>query len=390
MKRTLLLIFLFFLAVYFPIPSIAEECRETNSEMSPQTLTDIQNACLSKLAANKSDQSTLKQAITAINTKVILAQAQINQTISQINILEKEVTVLGGVLETVNQSLDELGKIYLARVRESYRRSRITPIDMIFSTESFGDFLTKMKYLNTIKAKDQLILHELESSRLDYDQRKTEKVDKQKEVEKLKARLITQKKVLDGQIGEKKNLLSLTQNDEKKYQALLAKVRAELEAIESIIAGKGSETFVRDVTPGDQIASVIPSSSACSTGAHLHFEVVSSGSHLSPAGFLKPKDLTWGNSPDGAFSLTGTWDWPLSDTIRITQGYGHTAFSSRYSSDTHTGIDMINNNDYGVKAVRKGALYRGSIACGGGTLKYVHVKHSDDDKDTFYLHVNYF
>jgi hypothetical protein len=247
-----------------------------------------------------------------------------------------------------------------------------------------------LKYLNTIKAKDQLILQELENSRIDYDQRKTDKINKQQEVEKLKTKLIAQKKVLDGQVAEKQSLLSLTQNDEKKYQALLAKVRAELEAIESIIAGKGNETFVRDVSPGERIASVIPGSSACSTGGHLHFEVVTSGAHQSPASFLKPKDITWNNSPDGSFSFSGTWDWPLEDTIRITQGYGHTAFSSRYSGNTHTGIDMINTSNYDVKAVRKGGLFRGSIPCGGGTLKYVHVKHSDDNKDTFFLHVNYF
>lgn len=389
MKRSLLFLLLL-LGIFLTKISLAYECTDTTTGMSASELQGIQQACIDKLNSNKNEQNTLKQAISSINTKVILAQAQINQTISQINTLEKEITVLGGVLETVNRSMDDLGKIYLARVRESYRRSRVTPIDMIFSSNSFGDFLTKLKYLNTIKAKDQLILSELENSRLDYDHRKQDKVTKQQEIEKLKTKLVSQKKVLDGQVAEKQNLLSLTQNDEKKYQALLSKVRAELEAIESIIAGKGSETFVRDVSPGERIASVIPTSSACSTGGHLHFEVVTGGSHQNPAGFLKPKDVIWGNSPDGSFSFTGSWDWPLVDPIRITQGYGHTAFSSRYSSNIHTGIDMINTENYDVAAVRKGGLYRGSIACGGGTLKYVHVKNSDDSNDVFYLHVNYF
>lgn len=389
MKRTLLFLFFFFV-MFFPAKGFAEECRETTSDMDPTTLQEISVACQAKITANKSEQNTLKQAITAINAKVNLAQAQINQTISQIKTLEKEVTVLNGVLDTVNQSMDDLSVIYLARVREGYRRSRVTPFDMIFSKSSFGDFLTKLKYLNTIKIKDQLILAELENSRLNYDLRKQEKVTKQQEVEKLKAKLISQKKVLDGQIKEKQNLLAITQNDEKKYQALLTKVREELEAIESIIAGNGNETLVREVSSGENIASVIPNASACSTGGHLHFEVVESGSHQNPAGFLKLKDLIWGNSPDGTISFTGSWDWPLEDQIRITQGYGHTAFSSRYSGNTHTGIDMVNTGNYSVKAVRKGNLFRGSIACGGGTLKYVRVKHADDSKDTFYLHVNYF
>ena len=238
MKRILLLLFLtIFLFSLFPSKLLAEECRETNSGMDAQTLSNISNACEAKISANRQDQTSLKQAITALTAKVNLAQAQINQTISQINALEKEVTVLSGVLETVNESLDELGKIYQARVRESYRRSRVTPVDMIFSTESFGDFLTKMKYLNTIKAKDQLILNELESTRLDYDQRKTDKVTKQKEVEKLKTKLESQKKILSQQQKDKQNILSLTQNDEKKFQSLLAQANALVASMRGFTSG---------------------------------------------------------------------------------------------------------------------------------------------------------
>jgi hypothetical protein len=59
-----------------------------------------------------------------------------------------------------------------------------------------------------------------------------------------------------------------------------------------------------------------------------------------------------------------------------------------YGGGPHTGLDMINPGNLTVKAVKPGTLFLGSIACGGGTLRYVHVKQ-DDNYDTFYLHVNY-
>lgn len=374
----------------FTSPAIAAECVETNSGMSVDQLVEIQRACQDKINSNREEQTTLKQVISTINSKINLAQGQINQTLVQISELEKEIGVLGGVLDKVNESIIDLSKIYQARVRESFRRSRVSPIFQIFATSNFGEFFTKVKYLETIKIKDQLILKELDSSRKDYDQRRQSKVDKQKEIESLKVKLEEQKKTFAAQQKEKQNLLASTANDEKKFQALLAKAKAELQAIESIIAGKGSETEVKDVSPGEKIATIISGASACSTGTHLHFEVVDSGSHQSPASFLKNKDVQWDNSPDSPFSLTGSWEWPLNDKIRVTQGYGHTAFSSRYAGDKHTGIDMSSLSNLDVMAVRKGKLFRGSIACGGGTLKYVHVKHSDDKLDTFYLHVNYF
>lgn len=388
-KLVSLLLLLFILSLTGK--AIAEECRDSSGITNPDTLKAISEACQNLISVNKQEQSTLKQAISSINAKINLAQAQINQTNAQIKELEKEIVILDGVLDTVNQSMDDLSIIYLARVRESYRRSRVGPIDLVFTSNNFGDFYTRLKYLNTVKAKDQLILMELEKSRLDYDERKKQKITKQEEVERLKSKLLAQRRELDHQQDEKERLLVLTQNDEKKYQALLAKVKAELEAIESIIAGRGTETLVGDISPGEKIASVIPGPSACSNGGHLHFEVVKSGTHYNPASYLKPKDnLVFDNSPDGVISFGGSWDWPLEDPVRITQGYGHTAFSSRYAADTHTGIDMVNRANYAVKAVRKGKLYQGSIRCGGGTLKYVHVDHTDDEFDTFYLHVNYF
>lgn len=255
-KNFLLLSLLIFGLVFSPQLVFAVSCSDKPADNLDQGQletfwNDVSTACLAQISSNQTEQNTLKQAISSLNAKINLAQAQINRTISQIKILEKEVTVLGGVLDTVNRSMDDLSVIYLARVRESYRRSRVTPFDMIFSNSSFGDFLTKLKYLNTIKIKDQLILSELENSRLNYDQRKQEKVAKQQEVEKLKSKLVSQKKVLDGQIKEKQNLLTLTQNDEKKYQQLLSDAKTQLAALRRYVTSQGGASILSNQTKCD-------------------------------------------------------------------------------------------------------------------------------------------
>lgn len=391
MKWIYLFLSLLLVSVLITSPvSHASECGDTPPSGNSEELTKYIESCNQKIAENKNQQSTLKQVISGINTKISLAQAQINQTEAQIAGLEKDITVLSGVIDTVNISMDQLAALYISRVRESYKILRTQRLTQIFASKSLSQLLESQKYLNTIKAKDELILTELEKSRLDYDQQKTNKEAKQKEVEALQTKLITQKKDLDGQQTEKQRLLTVTQNDEKKFQEMLSKARAELAAIESIIAGQGTETLVGDITEGQQIASVIPGSSACSTGGHLHFEVVINGTHQNPTNYLSSKNITWDNAPDGPFSFTGNWRWPLEETIRLTQGYGKTAYSSRYAGGLHTGIDIVNTANYSVKSVKDGTLYRGSIKCGGGILKYVVVKHNDSNIKTYYLHVNYF
>ena len=406
MKKTLIFLFLLLGAFLIPTGVHAVYCEDKpQSGLPPDQLItfwdNVSKACDEKISTSESQIATYQQAISTLNSKINLARAEINRTQIQINSLEKEITVLGGVLETVNESMDELGKIYLARVRESYRRSRVTPIDMIFSTSSFGDFLTKLKYLNTIKAKDQLILSELERSRLDYDQRKQDKVTKQKEVEKLKAKLISQKKVLDSQVADKQVLLVQFQNDEKKFQSLKAEATAELTSLAS-----SQFTGKKDVKKGDIIG--VTGNTGFSKGAHLHFGYynLSEKDHsnystgdiswygdksLNPESVLSRRNIffykdacddTRNSSVTKDFG-NGSASWPMNE-VRVTQCYGHTPYFYYYRDNFHHGLDLSGSNDTIVRAVDDGVayFYRGSTSFGNNVRLF-----QNNGKMTLYLHL---
>lgn len=401
MKKLLLVFVILSLFLWVkPIKAIECDGLPPSGAENASLIEEYIDKCNQKISSLQGQQLTLKQTISTLTSKINLTQAQINQTQAQINLLEKEVTVLDGVLETVTDSIDKLAKIYIARVRESYKQMRVTPIDLIFSVNSVGDYFNKVKYLNTVKAKDQLILTELERSRRDYDQRKTDKVTKQQEVEKLKAKLVAQKKIIDIQQKEKQNLLTQTQNDEKKFQSLLNQARSELEAIEAVIAGKGIETEVGNIKAGEVIAKVIQGSSCNSSGTHLHFVVGQDHAVKNPFNYLKSVDYencsgsSCGSSDGDSFNPTGSWDWPLNPRISLYQGFGitwainHTWVSRIYSF--HNGID-IKSGSADVKAVQDGKLFQGRYSGSSGcALKYVRVQHTDGGLDTYYLHVNYY
>ncbi len=385
-----LLIFIsFFAFILLYRPATALECEGNPPSGNADEIQEYIKYCEDKINSLQQKQNTLKSAINVLNTKIKLAQAQINRTKTQINTLEQEIDVLSEVVNVLSSSQGDLLDVYAAKVKAYYKATHADRINLIFSSKNFADFYSKIKYLQIARSNDKRIIYGLEQARLDYNQRKQLKTKKQQDLEKLQQTLQGQRASLNAAALNKKTLLNETQNSEAKYQLLLAKAVAELRAIESIIAGLGSEVASGDVKQGDKIASIIPGASACSTGGHLHLEVVKNKAHQNPANFLKNQDVIWNNQPDGPFDFTGSWDWPLNSPVRITQGYGHTAYSARYANNQHTGIDMVSSNP-SVKAIRSGKLYRGSIACGGGTLKYVRVDHDDSDYDTYYLHVNYF
>lgn len=364
----------------FSAPALAEDC---NIDCLNNRIQEYET----KLKDLSGQKKTLASTVAYLNAQINLTQSTIAKTEQELVVLAKEIETLSGHVNQLNVSLDNLSSVLRGRIRKTYKQYSIDPVYLLFSARGFGDFFNEYKYLNTIQEHDREVLMSMERTRFNYDYQKTQKEEAQQKAEALHEKLKKQKASLAAQQQDKKNLLDQTQNDEKRYQTMLDSARAELAAIQNIIAGKGEETKAGDVGEGNRIASIITGSSACSTGTHLHFEVAKNGANQDPANYLNNKSVTWDNSPDGPFSFTGGWPWPMNDPVRITQGYGNTSYSSRYANHSHTGIDMVSTNTE-VKSVKSGTLYRGAISCGGGTLRYVKVEQGDN-LVTYYLHVNY-
>lgn len=341
-----------------------------------------------KLAEVSGQKQTLAKTVNYLSTRISLTEKQVEQTEEEIGALEAEIGVLSGKIDKLNVSLDSLTQILLNRINASYKSSFQDPMYLLLSTDGFSNFFRRYKYFKVTQANDREVMFALENARTTFDTQRQVKQEKQEQVLELQSKLEGQKNSLERQQSEKQELLKLTSNDEKKYQEMVARARAELQAIQAVIAGKGTESEVRIVSEGEKIASIISGRSPCSSGTHLHLEIVKSKTQINPFSMLKNISLIWDNSGQEMNGF-GSWNWPINESIRITQSYGKTPYSSIYAGDFHTGVDMVSTSDLQVKAIKSGTLYRGAIACGGGSLRYVRVDHADDDYDTYYLHVNY-
>lgn len=340
-----------------------------------------------KLSELSGQNQTLAQALAVLSTQIKLTETKISSSIIQLDKLSVEISDLSGKITSLDYSLTNLTKLFISRVRETYMRHNTYDTAIIAQSSGIANILNNIEYVKKIRDHDRNILINLEKSRLDFDSQKQAKERKQKEIETLKKKLDADKAALASQVASKKQLLLETKNSEAQYQKLLAAAQAELIAIKGIIAGLGKEIKAKDVSEGERIASIITGVSPCSTGTHLHFEIAQNGTHRNPLELLRNISLNWDNA-DPVQNGSGSWNWPLNDPITVTQGYGHTSYSSRYTGDIHTGVDMV-TSDHTVKAVKAGELYQGTIGCGkSGNIHYVHVKQADNF-DTYYLHVNY-
>ncbi len=347
----------------------------------------------SKISELQSESKTLSSQIKLVDNQIAVSELRVQETKDKISKLEKDIEVAKDKINNLESNIERVSKIMVERVSAVYAVGTIDPLQMLLTSNNIENFLTRLKYLQIVQLYDKRQIYAAEQSKNNYEQEKSLFEEKQKEAEVLGAKLEDYNKQLASEKAKKKNLLDVTQNDEKKYQQLLANARAEYESIQGIIAGRGVETEAGKVNEGERIASIIQGASCNSSGTHLHFIVKEGGTSRNPFNYLSSIDHV-NNSGGDSFNPSGSWKWPIDPTIQYNQGYGVTwAIQNSWVGNAykfHDGIDIGSTGSQTVRAVKSGTLYQGSYSgTGGCRLRYVRVKHDEGGAETLYLHINY-
>ncbi len=321
MKKAIGLVTALFALFLMVSPVLGVECGDAVPSDKSQLETYIQS-CSDKIGSLQDQQKTLKSAIALLTSRINLTQAQIASTNVQIKQLQNDIKVLGGVITDLNETLDKLSAIYAARLRQAYRTRDTNFLDIFLTSHTFASFENKLRYLQIAQKHDQIILHELESSRINLDVQKSTKEQKQAEITALKAKLARDQTTLTDQRVAKDKLLADTRNSETKYQQLLSAAQAQLAAFSRFVTSQGGATILtnqtkqdgswgyyynqRDSLWGNQLIGL--SDVRMADAGCLITSMAMIASHYNKS--LKPGDIAGNNSPffgNTAYMNMGTW-----------------------------------------------------------------------------------
>lgn len=346
-----------------------------------------------KIFTLQKQAKTLADQINAMDSQIRLTTLKIQNTEEKIIDLETEIASVSAKIIRLENSLTALSEVLLKRIVETYKKGKIEPLALFFSADDFADFFRRLKYLQRMQAHDKRLMFQLQATKDDYSEQKKSLEEKKEKAEALKKQLEKYKLLLAQQKRDREVLLAVTRNDERRYQEMLAAARAEQQALLKILAGLGEVAKIGDIKAGETVGFMISGRSPCSTGTHLHFEVQLNVQPQDPARYLKNIPLNYdydtGKIPEFV-NPQGSWDWPVEEPVLIEQIYGMSYWArvfNYYGGAPHTGIDMYSQNNSRAKAVRDGTLYKGSISCGGGNLRFARVDQADGIQ-TYYLHIN--
>jgi len=394
MLKHIICITIIVLLLFTQVSSVwAEEIIEANESELKEQIQEYE----AKIKDLQVEKNSLSNQIEYIDTQTRITNLRITETAQKIDEVETEINVLGERISNLDSSLDTLTSVLLERIVAGYKIRQVSFLDILLDSSNVSSLVNRATYYRLARDQNKKNLVQVVSAKSNFEEQQLLRERKKEDLDKLQKALDKQNEQLLIQENTKQKLLEDTQNDEQKYQSLLQQLRAEYAAIQQILSGSGDESIAKSVKKGETIATVIPGASCNSSGSHLHFIVQDGSSVVNPLTYLKRIAInncsgsSCGSGDGDNAEGTGSWDWPLTEPITLSQGYGrtwtvrNTYVGSIYNS--HNGID-ITSSSLNVTAISDGEMTKGSYTgTGGCALPYLKLKHADSNFTTFYLHV---
>jgi septal ring factor EnvC (AmiA/AmiB activator) len=378
------------------------------SSQSPQRAVAVSTPSVDELNQKKSDlqksidanSETIKQLserAVDLQSKLSSLQAEISQANNEIELSNLKLAELQASLIRTQADLDKQKALLKDSVRELYKRSGASTLELLLSSDSFTEFFNEQAYLDKLR-------ETVENSTKEVIALKQKIQDEEvKEQEALKGKKVAQS-VLTSRQAEQASLLEQTKGDEAKYKDIVANDKKQLDDAEAdlqrIIAeaaaerarirqlqlqqqqqqgsgggsGGGGVTSQGAVKRGTVIGYM--GSTGFSTGPHLHFMVTNASGTQSPRSYLG-----------------STFSWPVgggSGPGDVSQEYGCVAPAYYYGQQCgngtsfHSGLDIAGWYGAPIIAAADGdIIFRG---CKGG-LGYLVIVDHNNGLQTSYPHM---
>ena len=340
------------------IDDLKSEIEQKNAEI--QKLNEEAEKYRAEVEAKQQEAQTLKAEISRVNNSIGKLQRDIAITERTVERTELEIKTLTLEILEKERAINKLRRGLAGLIQVLFEQSERPLFVSLVGNRFLSDFFTQLDYVAMLEDRILGSLDNLRVLKSDRESKKTAAEKKQQELASLKNSLGGKKAVQESIRNERNNLLSVTRNEEKRYQTLLkeqeekrAKLEDEIQAIEDTIR-----------------ITVDPSS-------------------------LPPKRAGILEAPLPELSVASCWQMGSADSKNcVTQFFGYTSFARAggYGAKKgHNGVDFRAPIGTPVLAAENGTVSAAGdtdLGCRGASYgKWILIAHPNG-LSTLYTHLS--
>lgn len=299
-------------------------------------LTDVKNV----ISGLEKSKNNLSAYISELDTTLSLAQAKILELNTLITDKEAEIKK---TTEELNEAIKTEETQYEAmknRICFMYEHGETMYLEMLMSSQSFGDMINKADYIEALTAYDRRMLEKYQATREYVEVCKAQLEAEQVVLEEAKTDVEAEEAALETLIAEKQKEITAYENDISNREKLLAEYEAEIAAQNAEIKA------LEDAVAAEKAA-------------------------LASATRRKY---------DG-----GMFAWPAPSYTRISDDYGYRIHPILKVKQFHNGIDMAAPGGSPILAAYDGTVTAAAYSSSMGN--YIMIDHGDN-LYTIYMHAS--
>ena len=312
----------FLASIILPLASAATQKQIDDAKAKTEKAQEDLDEAKKKAEDAIAQYRAIDKQIGDIEFEISAMESQIEQTKNDIFLTEE-------ALKKAEAEYAEYLELFKVRARAMYENTQADYLEILFGSDSFSDFLSKMEIVSQLVEYDNNILEEIETTKKEIETTKQTLEDTLKQQEEAIALLDEKKVELEEILAEKHRIMVEAEKDIEKYKAIYEAAEKEEEAL--INSNKGAMAYSSN-----------------------------------------PVEYTGGK-----------FMWPVPSTTRISSNYGYRIHPIYKVKKFHTGVDI--SAAYGVDIVAAGDGTVTLATTNGGYGKCIIINHGSGIS-TLYAH----
>lgn len=252
-KKSFILLLVAIMLCVFVLPAFAgSSISETQQELK-DVQKDIQSR-KEELSQNKKEQTRLLREIDNLKKEIALLEGEISSLNKKISTTEDEIAETEAKLRAAEEKVAQLEELLAVRLRVIHKHGDVSFLEVLLSSTSFIDFLTRYNDLQQLIDKDKTLLEECQQERDNIVALKETLEEQRQELLALRRETLNKKQEVEKKRTERQNLVAVLQADYEETNRQIEKLEDEakkltelikrLQAAQSGTASRGTGTLI--------------------------------------------------------------------------------------------------------------------------------------------------